>query len=187
MIAADATAQSSLVSVTMSMMVLTPAPGSPTGSPIAPSNSTSDEALERLPSLSLRRWKRKPLPLPSLKILGTRKQDSPSPACASTRKASDIGADMNHLWPVMRKKPLPAFSAFVVLARTSVPPCFSVMPMPSVRPAFCTGGFWLWSYLRLVMRGAHSRNIFGLAISAASEALVMVIGHRCPASSSAVR
>jgi hypothetical protein len=74
-----------------------------------------------------------------------------------------------------------------VLARTSVPPCFSVMPMPSVRPALSTGALFDWSYLREVMRGAHSRNAFGLAISAASEALVMVIGHRCPHSSSEVR
>jgi hypothetical protein len=61
------------------------------------------------------------------------------------------------------------------------------MPMPSVNPVFSTGGFWLWSYLRVVMRGAQSRNSYGLAISAASEALVMVIGHRWPVSSSAVR
>ena len=74
-----------------------------------------------------------------------------------------------------------------MLARTSVPPCFSVMPMPSVSPAFSTGGFWVWSYLRVVTRGAHSRNSFGLAINAASDALVMVIGHRWPHSSSAVR
>ena len=33
---------------------------------------------------------------------GMRKQLSPSSACASTRKASHIGADMNHLCPVMR-------------------------------------------------------------------------------------
>src|SRR5258708_4666916 len=65
MIADEATAQSSLVSVTMSMIVLMPAPGSPTISPMAPANSTSEEALERLPSLSFRRWKRKPLFSPS--------------------------------------------------------------------------------------------------------------------------
>ena len=60
-----------------------------------------------------------------------------SPAiCASIRKASHIGADMNHLWPVSRYSPSPAGSADVVLARTSVPPCFSVMPMPMVTPAF---------------------------------------------------
>ncbi len=78
MIADEATAQSSRVSVTMSMIVFTPAPGSPTISPMALTNSTSDEALERLPSLSFRRWKRKPLPEPSPRMRGTRKQESPS-------------------------------------------------------------------------------------------------------------
>ena len=73
----EATAQSSLVSVTMSMMVFTPAPGSPTISPIALTNSTSDEALERLPSLSFSRWKRKPLPVPSPRMRGTRKARQP--------------------------------------------------------------------------------------------------------------
>ena len=29
----------------------------------------------------------------------TRKQESPAGACASTRNASDIGAEQNHLWP----------------------------------------------------------------------------------------
>ena len=33
---------------------------------------------------------------------GMKKQVRPSSACASTRNASHIGADMNHLWPVMR-------------------------------------------------------------------------------------
>ena len=33
---------------------------------------------------------------------GMKKQLRPSSACASTRNASHIGADMNHLWPVMR-------------------------------------------------------------------------------------
>ena len=30
-----------------------------------------------------------------------KKQVSPPGACASTRNASHIGADMNHLWPVI--------------------------------------------------------------------------------------
>ena len=56
-----------------------------------------------------------------------------------------MGADMNHLWPVrMYSAPGPpaplAGTARVVLARTSVPPCFSVMPMPSVTPVFSTAG-----------------------------------------------
>ena len=73
-----------------------------------------------------------------------RKQVSPPGACASTRKASDIGADMNHLWPVMTYSapgpPVPTGSAVVVAARTSVPPCFSVMPMPRVTPVFLAAG-----------------------------------------------
>ena len=32
---------------------------------------------------------------------GMRKQVRPPGACASTRKASHMGADMNHLWPVI--------------------------------------------------------------------------------------
>ena len=51
---------------------------------------------------------------------------------------------MNHLWPVMRYSPpgppSPAGSAVVVLARTSVPPCFSVMPMPMVTPRLAAAG-----------------------------------------------
>ena len=180
-------AQSSRVSVTMSMMVFTPCPGSPTISASTPSNSTSEEALERLPSFSLSRWNSSPLLVPSDRMRGTRKHDRPSAACASIRKASLIGADMNHLWPVSFQKPLPVRSARLVLARTSVPPCFSVMPMPSVSPVLSAGALCEGSYLRLMTRGAHSRNSVGLAITAASEALVMVIGHRCPVSSSDIR
>ncbi len=78
-----------------------PRPSSPTRSANASVNSTSAEALERLPSLSLSRCRRSPLGEPSGRNRGIRKQLSPRSACASTRKASDIGADMNHLWPVM--------------------------------------------------------------------------------------
>ena len=68
----------------------------------------------------------------------------PPSACANTRNASHIGADMNHLWPVTSYSPPgpPPFSgrATVVLARTSEPPCFSVMPMPASAPAFSLAG-----------------------------------------------
>src|SRR5256885_7172034 len=54
---------------------------------------------------------------------------------ATTRWASHMGAEKNHLWPRNRYSPPrpPACTgmATVVLARTSEPPCFSVMPMPS--------------------------------------------------------
>ena len=41
--------------------------------------------------------------------------------------------------------------------------------------------------VRAITRGAHSSNSLGVAMIAASEALVMVIGQRWPHSSSAVR
>ena len=63
-----------------------------------------------------------------------RSSSSRAGVCASTRKASHIGAEKNHLWPVMRVARAPGVAAIalgrVVLARTSEPPCFSVMPMP---------------------------------------------------------
>ena len=75
---------------------------------------------------------RSALRLPSGRKRGSRKQVSPPGACASTRKASHMGADMNHLWPVSAYSSPAAMTARVVLARTSLPPCFSVMPMPKV-------------------------------------------------------
>ena len=50
---------------------------------------------------------RKPLRVPSGSTRGTRKHDSPAGACASTRKASHIGAEQNHLWPVEPYSPSP--------------------------------------------------------------------------------
>jgi len=99
------------------------------------SNSTSDEALDQSPSLSFNRINRSALRLPSGRQRGSMKQVRPPAACASTRKASDIGAETNHLWPTNVYSPS-AWSAVatVVLARTSLPPCFSVMPMPTVTP-----------------------------------------------------
>ena len=83
------------------------------------------------------------LTLPSGSRRGRKKQLRPaalSVVCASTRKASHIGAEKNHLWPVRRQRSpqasLPSRTARVVLARTSEPPCFSVMPMPIVTVLF---------------------------------------------------
>ena len=101
MMPAEAMAQSSRVSCTIWMMVRTPLPSSPTRQANASANSTSEDAFERLPSLSFSRWKRSALTDPSGRKRGIRKQVSPPGACASTRKASHIGADMNHLWPVI--------------------------------------------------------------------------------------
>ena len=65
----------------------------------APRNSSSLEALERLPSLSLSRWIWKALRSPSGVQRGIRKQEMPESVWARTRKASHIGAEQNHLWP----------------------------------------------------------------------------------------
>ena len=55
-----------------------------------------------------------------------------------------MGAEKNHLWPVMRQREpqssVPSGTARVVLARTSEPPCFSVMPMPMVTAVFWSSG-----------------------------------------------
>src|SRR3546814_9032071 len=52
----------------------------------------------------------------------------------------------------------PAGSARVVLARTSVPPCFSVMPMPRVMPALSPSGRKCWSYWRDSIFGSRSEE-----------------------------
>ena len=57
-----------------------------------------------------------------------------------------MGAEQNHLWPVIRnsRPPLPIGAGFaratVELARTSEPPCFSVMAMPALMPVFSSIG-----------------------------------------------
>ena len=100
MLVALPSVQSSRVRLTISMMVGTPRPSSPTSHAVAPSYSTSDEALAWLPSLSLRRCRNIRLRLPSGRTRGRKKQDSPPGACARTRKTSHIGAEVNHLCPV---------------------------------------------------------------------------------------
>ncbi len=153
--AADIITQSRRVQLTISMMVFTPCPSGPTSQATVPSNSGSEEALERLPSLSLRRWMRKVLRVPSGSTRGTRKQDSPPGAWASTRKTSHIGAEVNHLWP--RRVYIPGSAvgvAAVVFVRTSEPPCFSVIPMPASSPRFPAGTRSPGSYSRLVSSGS---------------------------------
>ena len=86
--------QSSRVWVTISMIVATPRPSSPSMRAAAPRNSTSLEGSERVPSLSLSRWNSNPGPRSS------RKQESPPGAWASTRKTSHTAYEQNHLWPV---------------------------------------------------------------------------------------
>ena len=91
--------QSSRVLLTISMIVRTPRPSSPTSQPTASSYSISDEALDRLPSLSFSRCSRIGLRVPSGRTRGSRKQERPPGAWASVRNTSDIGAEVNHLWP----------------------------------------------------------------------------------------
>ena len=88
--------------LTISTMVRTPRPSSPTSQATAPSYSISEEALDLLPSLSLSRIRCIALRDPSGSTRGTRKQDRPPGAWASARNRSHIGADVNHLWPVSR-------------------------------------------------------------------------------------
>ena len=94
--------QSRRVMLTISMMVGTPRPSSPTSQPTAPSYSSSAEALDLLPSLSLSRIRCRRLRLPSGRTRGSTKQLRPPGAWASVRKRSDIGAEVNHLCPVSR-------------------------------------------------------------------------------------
>ena len=75
---AGASAVSRRVWCTISMMVRTPPPGSPSASAKAPAYSISAEALARLPSLSLSRISRMALRSPSGVQRGTRKQVSPA-------------------------------------------------------------------------------------------------------------
>ncbi len=153
--AADIITQSRRVQLTISMMVLTPCPSGPTSQAKVPSNSGSEEALDRLPSLSFSRWMRKVLRVPSGRTRGTRKHDSPPGACASTRNTSHIGAEVNHLCPRRVYTPGSAVGvAAVVFVRTSEPPCFSVIPMPASRPGFSVGTRSCGSYSRLVSSGS---------------------------------
>ena len=100
MLVALPSVQSSRVRLTISMMVGTPRPSSPTIQAIAPSYSISLEALAWLPSLSLRRWMNIRLRVPSGSTRGRKKQLNPPGAWASTRNTSLMAAEVNHLWPV---------------------------------------------------------------------------------------
>ena len=54
---------------------------------------------------------------------------------------SFIGAEVNHLWPCRVYSPSTEVGrASVTLARTSEPPCFSVMPMPARAPRLSDTG-----------------------------------------------
>ena len=68
-----------------------------------------------------------------------------------------MGAEQNHLCPSSAYSPPPRGSARVTLARTSLPPCFSVMAMPISAPCLRDAGWNEGSYSVEQMRGAHSR------------------------------
>ncbi|MNY57726.1 hypothetical protein D3C86_1939750 [compost metagenome] len=69
--------QSKRVMATISMMVGTPRPSSPTIQARAPRYSTSLEAFDQLPSLFFRRWIYSSLRVPSGRWRGSRKQVRP--------------------------------------------------------------------------------------------------------------
>ena len=74
---------------------------------------------------------------------------------------SDIGAEQNHLWPVSSySAPAPpplSARAKVVFARTSEPPCFSVIAIPAIARALLGGG----DQPRVVVVGGHARLPLG--------------------------
>jgi len=177
--AVEPSTQSRRVWPTISMIVGTPRPGSPTSSAQAPSSSISLDALLRLPSLSLRRWMRSALRSPSGVIRGSAKQLRPSAVWASTRKRSLMGALQNHLWPVRRYAPS-AGSATVVFARTSEPPCFSVIAMPQIADAL--PGRSSGSYAVASSRGSHAAATAGAWRRAGIAENVIEIGQPWPGS-----
>ena len=91
--------QSKRVMLTISMMVRTPRPSSPTIQASAPRSSVSLDALDALPILFFRRSTCKGFLLPSGRQRGSKKQDKPAGVCASTKNASHMGAETKYLWP----------------------------------------------------------------------------------------
>jgi hypothetical protein len=74
----------------------------------------------------------------------------------------------------------PAGTAREVLARTSEPPCFSVIPIPSVMPDFSRHGRNAGSQRRDRMPGSSLQARSGAAASVATAARVIVTGHMWP-------
>ncbi len=97
-----------------------------------------------------------------------------------------MGAEQNHLCPtIVYSAPAPpplTGVASVVLARTSEPPCFSVMAIPEIAQPFSLAGISRGSYVVAVTSGSHSAASSGCARSAGTTAKVMVMGHAKPAS-----
>ena len=87
------------------------------------------------------------------------------------RKTSFIGAEVNHLCPCRVYSPsTPEVRASVTLARTSEPPCFSVIPIPARAPRFDVAGRTPGSYLVEASSGVPSFAIASSARSAGTAA-----------------
>ena len=65
-----------------------------------------------------------------------------------------------------------------MLARTSEPPCFSVIAMPQSAPLLSAAWTRRGSYEVDVRRGSHSAASSGVARSAGTPEYVIEIGHR---------
>ena len=84
---------------------------------------------------------------------------------------SFIGAEVNHLCPRRVYSPSTEVGvASVTFARTSEPPCFSVMPMPASAPRFSPSGTSRGSYVVEASAGVHSLAIASSTRSAGIEA-----------------
>ena len=70
------------------------------------------------------------------------------------------------MWPVSRYVPSAAGTARVVFARTSEPPCFSVIDMPAISPRLPSGARRPKSYSRLVSNGSYAAASPGVVRSA---------------------
>ncbi len=82
--------------------------------------------------------------------------------------------------PVSRQLPSPASTAVVRLARTSEPPCFSVIPIPASSPALPARS--PGSYRVAVSPGSYAAARPGSCRSAGTTAYVIETGQPCPAS-----
>ncbi len=131
----------------MSIMVRTPRPSSPTRHAKALQNSTSDDRIGNVAELVL-----EPLEAQAVDLavrLEARHQETGQPARRLRQHQKHVAHRRRHE-PLVTGNAI-TFAvrrAWVVLARTSVPPCFSVMPMPMVTPVFSGHGINRGSYFR---------------------------------------
>ena len=126
--------------------------------------------------------------VPSGRTRGSRKHESPPGACASTRNASDIGAEQNHFSPSSAYSSPPSGRAVVVFTRTSEPPWRSVIAIPQTTPRLAAGGRSPKSYADEASSGSHSAARCGAdARSAGTAAWVIEIGQPWPGSTCETR